>query len=109
LFHGQERLLARRGGRLHSLLECRELRDELGKAVGAKEPLGRRRSASSRHEAVPSPELAFAGDEPLTNCKGLAIIDIHDRDLPQPAKQFPGRGCMVGKTLRARGQRRVRR
>ena len=85
---------------------------ELGKPVARGEAAARRgRGFCGDREAVPTPEVAFAGNQALAGAepgrKPLAVGAAHDADLGEAAGEDRRRVDMRRQGLRARGQGRI--
>ena len=65
-------------------VERGQRRLDLGEPVDADQPLGRRRAAAGRDEAVPAPQPPVAGDQPLADGERLPVVASRRR-RPAPA------------------------
>ena len=86
---------------------------DIGEAIAFGEPARRAgRRVGGGGKAVPAPQIALAGDEPLAGLQKLrqprAVGAAGDADLGQPAPEFARRlGDVAGERLDALGQRRI--
>ena len=89
-FDRRRRCIARCFGLADGLLKAGQLPVDLGQPVGAKQPLGRRRSAADADKAVPAPHDAVASHQPLPDSQRLAAILIGHPDLRQSPMECAG-------------------